>query len=32
MDYYQIKDEIARMECVEYNTTIGRNIINEDDI
>ena len=24
-----IKDKIASMECVEHNTTIGHNVINE---
>ena len=27
-----IKDEIARMERVENNTTIGNNVMNEDGI
>ena len=30
--YDQIKDKIIRMECVEYNTAIGRNVMNVDDI
>ena len=30
--YDQIKDEIANMECVDYNTAIRINIMNVDDI
>ena len=30
IDYYQIKDKIGRIECVKYNTTVGRDITNED--
>ena len=30
--YIRIKDESTKMICVEYNTGIGRNVINEDDI
>ena len=29
--YDQFKDEIERMERVNYNTSIGRNVINFDD-
>ena len=32
IDYYQIKYEIVRMECVDNNTSIGRNVMNVDDI
>ena len=32
IDYDQIKGKFSRMECVEYNTDIGRNVINVDDI
>ena len=28
----RIKDEIASLELVEHNTTIGNNVINEDGI
>ena len=30
--YDQIKGEVARMDRVEYNTYIGGNIMDEDDI
>ena len=32
IDYDKIKDEIARMARVEYNTSIRRNVMNVDDI
>ena len=32
IDYDQIKDDIARMARVEYNTSIRRNVMNVDDI
>ena len=32
IDYDLRKDEIARMESIEYNTAIGRNFMNVDDI
>ena len=32
IESYQIKNEIKRMECVDYNTSIGWNVMNEDDI
>ena len=32
IEYDRIKEEIARMERVEYNTAIGRNFVNDDDI
>ena len=32
IEYNQIKDKILRMECVAYNTDIGRNIMNVGDI
>ena len=31
IDYDQIKDEIMRMERVDYNTYIGRNFMNVHD-
>ena len=31
-EYDLIKDEITRMECVEYNTSFGINMMNVDDI
>ena len=31
-EYDKIKDGIVRMEYVECNTAIGRNIVNVDDI
>ena len=30
IEYDQIKDEIARMEHVEYNTSVGRKFMNAD--
>ena len=32
IEYDIIKDKIASMECVEYNTFFGRNVMNVDDI
>ena len=32
IDYDLIKDEILRMECVDYNNASGINIINVNDI
>ena len=32
IEYDQIKDEIFRMESVEYNDFILRNIMNKDDL
>ena len=32
IEYYWIKDESARIERVESNTSIGRNVMNVDDI
>ena len=32
MGYDQIKDKSESMELAYYNTDIGRNVINEDDI
>ena len=30
--YDQLKDEIARVKCVEYNTDIIINVMNSDDV
>ena len=32
IDYDQIKEKISRMERVEYNNSVRRNVINVDDI
>ena len=32
IQYNQIKYQIAKMVRVKYNTVIGRNVMNEDDI
>ena len=32
IEYDIIKDYNKRMECVEYNTYFGRNVLNVDDI
>ena len=32
IEYGRIKGEISRMECTDYNTYIGRNVMNVDDI
>ena len=32
IEYDLIKDKIARMECVEYNTAAGINVMDVDDI
>ena len=32
IEYNLIKDEIASMERVEYNTSVGKNVMNVDDI
>ena len=32
IEYNQVKYEIARMELVEYNTGVGRNVMNVDVI
>ena len=32
IEYHQIKDEMARMEHVEYKTDTGISFINVDDI
>ena len=32
IEYDRMKDEISRIKHVEYNTTIGINVINVDDI
>ena len=32
IEYDQIKVEVERMERVDYNTDIGRNVMNIDDI
>ena len=32
IEYDLIKDEITGMECVDYNTSVGRNVMNVDDI
>ena len=32
IEYDQIKEEISRIECVEYNTSIRRTFMNFDDI
>ena len=32
IEYYREKDENSMVYCVEYNTDIGRNFINVDDI
>ena len=32
LEYDISRDKIASMECFEYNTAIGRNVMNVDDI
>ena len=32
IEKYRINNEISRIECVEYNTDTGLNVMNADDI